>query len=856
MQDRGYSLLFILLLSLLPGLSQAGLYKWVDSNGKVHYSDKAPKSKVKAKTLKIETPQLHDSSMAQSGPASRAIIRPYGKSPRKVLILNTEYGWKKPNTPEQNQRIGTYLVGKGCTSRGAIKTPDVYVNQKGFFPDESGLATRIRKVINSLDYDARTVDRFRLISLLKKTGGLSLHSEITDLDLQICAPDLSRYERRKKPTRISGYQFTRNRIKLKIHWQLRSDRDQKTIYEATTSGFYNGRHEQSSVASGINQALEQAVTALLSDRKFVSRILVDENPVNLALPGGSNATPIRRKPSSHVRSLFLSLNDESWIGRIKPSDRVGQFLFGERCAAQKPVKLAQILKFQRRLFTPAKQARQVIFSSANELGYSILPADSAQSIDSNGYRLYAELVALDIQSCAPALPAASKYKTLDKIRIGSLKRSHITVTIKWTLKSPDRRTLYLQTRSSGSAGDLLIDNQATDVMRQAVQQATQQLFANVAFVKKITIQSKSSVSSEGFPAKPRPFRHRRGIARKPDSKAATLLVVSNPNPWKPLPKGRSIGYYAYGERCTVFRSKRWPTPLNRFPRQFPSAGALANAIQREIKSLDYPFRSTDPFNELKLKRKLGGLSLHAKILDLRFDSCAPGLAADDIVNKKKLYANQFKRHRAYIKVAWTLLGSDESQPLFETHTEGSADFWQINKPASAVIANAMQDATLQLFADHRFVSHLSPTSAKTARPEADKPGFFSRLFSSSQSSNEEPSISFTQRYRLQAQLGQVLADISQLKFMSLEFYSLHGKWPGALSELNEKPSTFSSNPAIEAISLQTDGAIIVDLKPQFGNNKILQFGPQSSDANSAMAPRWLCVSNVQKAVLPPPCKPM
>ena len=48
-------IIFPLLLLLLSASVQAQMYKWVDSSGKVHYTDQAPPANVKQKKLDITT---------------------------------------------------------------------------------------------------------------------------------------------------------------------------------------------------------------------------------------------------------------------------------------------------------------------------------------------------------------------------------------------------------------------------------------------------------------------------------------------------------------------------------------------------------------------------------------------------------------------------------------------------------------------------------------------------------------------------------------------------------------------------------------------------------------------------------
>ena len=48
-------IIFLLVLLVLSTTAQAQMYKWVDSSGKVHYTDQAPPANVKQKKLDITT---------------------------------------------------------------------------------------------------------------------------------------------------------------------------------------------------------------------------------------------------------------------------------------------------------------------------------------------------------------------------------------------------------------------------------------------------------------------------------------------------------------------------------------------------------------------------------------------------------------------------------------------------------------------------------------------------------------------------------------------------------------------------------------------------------------------------------
>ena len=56
---RTCGLLILMMATLFVASAQAGLYRWIDENGAVHYGDKVP-----AKYLKLEDDELNDQGTA------------------------------------------------------------------------------------------------------------------------------------------------------------------------------------------------------------------------------------------------------------------------------------------------------------------------------------------------------------------------------------------------------------------------------------------------------------------------------------------------------------------------------------------------------------------------------------------------------------------------------------------------------------------------------------------------------------------------------------------------------------------------------------------------------------------------
>lgn len=284
----------------------ADLFKWVDKNGKVHYSDTKPDERVKSKVVEVEKAVTNNNDIQES--FSKAIIRPYDTSTRKLFILDTLYAWRINSGVTPAVKVGAYYVGKGCTSRGAMKIPEVFITHNAFFPRESSNAYSIRKIINSLDYEADKSSKYQLMSNLKKSGGLSLNSEIIDLDFNTCAPYLPKKDRLTAVSKLSSRKFKKHRINLKIRWQLKENRNQDLLYEVITEGNYNGWHTSATAAVAFATAVESATIRLFSDQDFIDKILVEnksKGPVNLDSSQTADDEPVE-KSNDQQRAGFFS----------------------------------------------------------------------------------------------------------------------------------------------------------------------------------------------------------------------------------------------------------------------------------------------------------------------------------------------------------------------------------------------------------------------------------------------------------------------------------------------------------------------------------------------------------------------
>jgi len=253
-----------------PVVLQAELFRWVDEHGKVFYSDKKPPQKIQTTIIPINKPSAFNTGQVV---LAKAIVRPQDKSSRILFLPDTMFSVKQNANINLRKKIGTYFAGKGCISRGAMKIPDVFINHAAFFPSESEMAYRIKRTINSLDYRAEKTSKYKLISLMKETGGYSLHSEIIDMKIDSCAPKTYKKDRLTPAEKLPLRKFNKHRVKVDLRWRLRSDRDQELVYEKVVTGYFNGWNLDTPSQIALINAVESSTRQLFSDPVFINKIL-------------------------------------------------------------------------------------------------------------------------------------------------------------------------------------------------------------------------------------------------------------------------------------------------------------------------------------------------------------------------------------------------------------------------------------------------------------------------------------------------------------------------------------------------------------------------------------------------------
>lgn len=303
-----YCLFYIILLfNGKNSLAQAELYKWVDDQGKTHYSDRNPKEHEHST---ISTTASPSQQAFDRNTKLKPIILPYGKVSRKLLLSEGLYRWKQPAGGKQ--KLGVYYLGRFCTSRGAIYAADVYSDHPRFLPSENAIPKTLKKAIVNLGYDVHSTLLYDLDDRMEQLKGLYLKAEIVKLDLHSCAPIYS-LMRTISPKKIPWSNFTKNRVSVSIQWQLISSPEQAPLFKTTTQGYFDNWDNNKKADQTIKQAIVIASNNLFADQQFIDLITTD--------PAKKADKLIPANPGTEKRSWWQSFAPDT---RNPISDLIGK----------------------------------------------------------------------------------------------------------------------------------------------------------------------------------------------------------------------------------------------------------------------------------------------------------------------------------------------------------------------------------------------------------------------------------------------------------------------------------------------------------------------------------------------------
>lgn len=139
----------LLLLLLSSGTAVAGLNKWVDEHGKVHYSDQPPPANVQAKTLRSAPGTPTSGTTAASAPAAaktyaerEAELKKAQKAKQEAAALAAQ---EQAQKDENKARCAAAQQNLGALQSG-IRTVEIDANGERSYLDDEQRQQRIAKM--------------------------------------------------------------------------------------------------------------------------------------------------------------------------------------------------------------------------------------------------------------------------------------------------------------------------------------------------------------------------------------------------------------------------------------------------------------------------------------------------------------------------------------------------------------------------------------------------------------------------------------------------------------------------------------------------------------------------------------
>lgn len=241
-------------IALTPLQSVGEIYRWVDENGKVRFSDRPPPDSGDGErpVSKVDLKDTGGIRLVRD----RTPIRYEGKGAARGVLLEG-LSIKLPDANRRDVRVGYEFTGPSCSQRRA----ELFWTQG--FADVGGLHTQraISEEFVQAGYRLRAA--FKGEYYAGEPEGLSLSGTLTSLRVHSCKSKKS-YRRKSS---ASAY--------VKIEWLLTDKLHRAELGRFTTEGSYDGMRGLASnegLNSAVKRAYVSATRALLAEPEFVAML--------------------------------------------------------------------------------------------------------------------------------------------------------------------------------------------------------------------------------------------------------------------------------------------------------------------------------------------------------------------------------------------------------------------------------------------------------------------------------------------------------------------------------------------------------------------------------------------------------
>lgn len=313
------------------------IYRWVDTSGKVHFSDRSSPA-VNAtvvddkKIYKQGSTQQDNTSNKEFGTRTAVKNRPIAANPSETL-KTIEFMKVIVDLGEVNQ--DTVIVGHDYEgiSCGSNLDGGFTASSTGKISEDRAFVNNVNKAFRSQGYSVITREQQIFAGMEQEVADLELAAVIHEVEIDLCYLEFhnptSRNRINYSQRSMGDSQRPMDQRKQKIEayigvtWKLFDRLNRKIIYEGKTAGSDSSTFDSgqpSNTKSVLGKSFEIAALNLLSKPEFVAHLKT------VALPDSSNnsseAIPLKL---SHIKgqSLFLDSVDRVKAGTVTIRSRLG-----------------------------------------------------------------------------------------------------------------------------------------------------------------------------------------------------------------------------------------------------------------------------------------------------------------------------------------------------------------------------------------------------------------------------------------------------------------------------------------------------------------------------------------------------
>ncbi|CAA0096722.1 Uncharacterised protein [BD1-7 clade bacterium] len=272
----------------------AKIYKHVDANGNVFYSDKEPTSAEQTQVLDIDGNNsftLNRKKRVIIGPADLKILTPKGLSTRPIHVFLPTMN--ELQDAQQDFKIGKYFYGKECTGPSNMNYSHIEGVHSRFLPDQRQLLSSVIKGLRSRGISSQPQVSKTLGENIR-TEALLIEPSIESIYIEVCGKTLGRDRNftQLDGTDFKSYKFSYAMIEANIKWRVANlSGETLGIYQSEGFGetIEKNRASADHMVSGVFQrTVENSAKNLLSDPSFTEHVFIEK----------TETKPIKAEPES------------------------------------------------------------------------------------------------------------------------------------------------------------------------------------------------------------------------------------------------------------------------------------------------------------------------------------------------------------------------------------------------------------------------------------------------------------------------------------------------------------------------------------------------------------------------------